>query len=70
MGLSGHPDEEQPRVDHTADQTRHGDGDQPVQATTGLHQEGDPSNANEHGGDRVGGEPFYEAGHDLIATGF
>ena len=51
-------DKEQPRGDDTAGETRQGGGDQPVQAATGLDQEGEPGNANEHGGDRVRGEPF------------
>ena len=55
-------DKEQPRGDDTAGETRHGSGDQPVQAATGLDQEGEPGNANEHGGDRVRGEPFDVAG--------
>ena len=47
MGLAGHLDEEQPRIDHTAQETGHGGGDQPVQATTGLQEKGDPGHANE-----------------------
>src|SRR5438552_9546215 len=67
-GLAGHLDQEQPCVDYAAKETRHGGRDQPVQATTGLRQEGDPGNANEHGGDRVGGELLDVAGHTLIGT--
>lgn len=63
--LAGHPDEEEPRVDHAAKETHCSGGDQPVQATTGLQEEGKPRNANEHGGGRVRGEPFDVAGHAL-----
>jgi len=34
----------------------------------GLEQEGEPGDANEHGSDRVEGEPFDVAGHAPIAT--
>src|ERR1700722_6993377 len=61
-------DKEQPRIEDTADETRHGGGDQPVQAAAGLHQEGEPGNADEHGGNRVGGEPLYVAGPLLITA--
>jgi hypothetical protein len=44
MRLAGHPDKEQPYVDHAAEEARHGGGDQPVRATTGLQQEGEPGN--------------------------
>ena len=40
--LAGHLDEEQPRVDHAAQETRHGRRDQPVQATTGVQEQGEP----------------------------
>ena len=62
------PDKEEPRVDDAAGETRHGGGDQPVQAAAGLHQEGEPGHADEHGSDRVRGEPLDVAGHLLIAT--
>src|SRR5215813_8331785 len=67
-GLSGHLDEEQPRVDHAAGQARHRGRDQPVQATAGLHQEGEPGGGDEHRGDRVGGEPFDVALHAPIGS--
>ena len=62
-------DEEQPCVDCAAEKARDGGGDQPVQATSGRQQEGEPGNADEHGGDRVRREPFDVAGHALGGTG-
>jgi hypothetical protein len=66
--LAGHLDKEQPRVDHSADEARHGGRDQPVQATTGLDQIGESGNADEHGCDRVGREPFDVAGHAPVGS--
>jgi len=68
MRLAGHLDKEQPCADHTAEEARHGGGDQPVQAATGLQQEGEPGNGNEHCGDRVGGESFDKAGHAWMGS--
>lgn len=42
IGLAGRLDEEQPCADRAAKRARHRGGDQPVQATTGLEQEGEP----------------------------
>lgn len=47
--LASHLDKEQPCVNHAAEETSHRGGDQPVQATTGLQQEGEPGHADEHG---------------------
>jgi len=68
MRLAGHPDKEQPRVDHAANKARRHGRDQPVQTTTSLQQEGEPGDANEHCGDRVGRELFDVARHALTGT--
>src|SRR5690348_4752992 len=67
-GLAGHLDKEQPRIDNAANEARHGGGNQPVQATTSLQQEGEAGHADQHRGDRVGQELFDGASHTSMGT--
>lgn len=62
------PDEEQPRIDDAAEETRPGSGDEQVQATSSLAEEGKPRNADEHGRGRVRGEPCKVAEDAPIGT--
>lgn len=62
----GELDQEQPGVDHAADQARDYGGHQPVEAAACLNQEGDRGDADEQRGQRVRRRPLDVLGDAVI----